>query len=87
LSLQTKVTLRRDAAFWCKPDYQGKEIPHTVLSDAITIPHLLWLPTVLAVYIVATQVCFVVNMPRYGYYSQARTAVQLDRYQKDSGAV
>jgi len=29
----------------------------------------------------------VMNMPRYGYYSQARTAVQLDRYQKDSGAV
>jgi hypothetical protein len=27
---------------------------------------------------------FVVNRPRYGYYSQARIAIQLDRYQKDS---
>jgi hypothetical protein len=26
----------------------------------------------------------VVNMPRYGCYSQARIAIQLDRYQKDS---
>jgi ankyrin repeat protein len=26
----------------------------------------------------------VVNMPRYGCYSQVRIAIQLDRYQKDS---
>ena len=29
----------------------------------------------------------VVNMPRYGCYSQARIAIQLDRYQKDLGSV
>jgi hypothetical protein len=29
----------------------------------------------------------VVNMPRYGRYSQARIAIQLDRYQKDLGSV
>ena len=26
-------------------------------------------------------------MPRYGCYSQARIAIQLDRYQKDMGSV
>jgi hypothetical protein len=29
----------------------------------------------------------VVNMPRYGCYSQARIAIQLGRYQKDLGSV
>jgi hypothetical protein len=29
----------------------------------------------------------VVNMPRYGCYSQVRIAIQLGRYQKDLGSV
>jgi hypothetical protein len=29
----------------------------------------------------------VANRPRYGCYSRDRTAIQLDRYQKDLGAV
>jgi hypothetical protein len=34
-----------------------------------------------------TMIDAVVNMPRYGCYSQARIAIQLDRYQKDLGSV
>jgi hypothetical protein len=35
----------------------------------------------------AASISTVVNMPRYGCYSQARIAIQLDRYQKDLGSV
>jgi hypothetical protein len=41
-----------------KPDCPGKDMPHTVLSGAFTMPHILWSPVVLVACAAATKVCF-----------------------------